>query len=91
MYRLIRFKSLSFITEVFNFPIVSCEVVCLFKLVISTVSKSTIKFVHLYSNYKLSVVNPPTPPTPKIMTLEFCNFFKLSLPLKVPFFEKSLI
>jgi len=77
------FRSLSFITEVFSFPIVLCSaIICLFRLVISTVSKSTIEISPIPALIRASAANPPTPPTPKTITWEFLSLFKFSLPIK---------
>lgn len=67
---------LSFISSTFSLPtvfILAC--ICLFILVISTVSKSTKDIFPTKLLAIASAAKEPTPPTPNIIQLDLFNFY----------------
>ena len=71
-------KSLSFITSTLSLPIVECSAgICLFILVISTSSKSTIVIFPTPALTKASQAKLPTPPTPNTITFASFNLSQL--------------
>ena len=74
-------KILSFITCVLYFPtVLLVAIICLFKLVRQTLSSSIKSKASTPLLTSASQTYPPTPPIPKMATLDFDNFSIASFP-----------